>query len=189
MGAYTLLGGTPTPSNGDTVTRNPGATIVLTSEDEWYKSAYYSAASTSYFDYPAASSAQPACIAPTAALNSANCGNALGDFTNVGSYTGSASPYGTYDQGGNIWEWNEEIFASNRGILGGGWFHDPVDMAAFERDLANGLGPDSESSGTGFRLVMIPGGYVPEPDTGLLVIAGLLGLTTQRRRTSRARPR
>jgi formylglycine-generating enzyme required for sulfatase activity len=45
-GAYTLLGGTATPSNGLTVTRNPGATIVLPSEDEWYKAAYYDAMSS-----------------------------------------------------------------------------------------------------------------------------------------------
>jgi formylglycine-generating enzyme required for sulfatase activity len=38
-GAYTLLGGTPIPSNGPSVTRNAGATIFLTSEDEWYKPA------------------------------------------------------------------------------------------------------------------------------------------------------
>jgi formylglycine-generating enzyme len=47
-GAYTLLGGTATPSNGDTVTRNGGADIFLTSENEWYKAAYTApAASTS----------------------------------------------------------------------------------------------------------------------------------------------
>ena len=40
-GAYTLLGGTPTPSNGSSITRNPGATWFLPSEDEWYKAAYY----------------------------------------------------------------------------------------------------------------------------------------------------
>jgi sulfatase modifying factor 1 len=34
-GAYTLLGGTATPSNGTTVTRNACATIALASEDEW----------------------------------------------------------------------------------------------------------------------------------------------------------
>jgi hypothetical protein len=39
-GAYTLLGGTPTPSN-DLVERNPGATVFLTSDAEWYKAAYY----------------------------------------------------------------------------------------------------------------------------------------------------
>ena len=40
-GAYTLLGGTPTPTNGLSITRNAGATWFLTSEDEWYKAAYY----------------------------------------------------------------------------------------------------------------------------------------------------
>src|SRR5262245_47576131 len=38
-GSYTLLGGTAIPSNGFTVTRDAGATIVLTSEDEGYKAA------------------------------------------------------------------------------------------------------------------------------------------------------
>jgi formylglycine-generating enzyme required for sulfatase activity len=34
-GAYTLLGGTPTPSNGNSITRNAGATVFLPSENEW----------------------------------------------------------------------------------------------------------------------------------------------------------
>lgn len=37
-GAYTLEGGTPIPTNGATVTRNGGASVFLTSEDEWYRS-------------------------------------------------------------------------------------------------------------------------------------------------------
>jgi hypothetical protein len=41
-GAYTRLGGTATPSNGTTVTRNGSANTFLTSENEWYKAAYYS---------------------------------------------------------------------------------------------------------------------------------------------------
>ena len=38
-GSYTLLGGTPTPSNASTISRNPGAQWVLPSENEWYKAA------------------------------------------------------------------------------------------------------------------------------------------------------
>ncbi len=34
-GSYTLLGGTPTPSNFRTISRNPGTQWVLPSEDEW----------------------------------------------------------------------------------------------------------------------------------------------------------
>ena len=29
--------------------------------------------------------------------------------TNVGEFENSASAYGTFDQGGNVWEWNEAI--------------------------------------------------------------------------------
>lgn len=39
-GAYTLLGGTPTPSN-ELVGRNPGAQIFLPTDAEWYKAAFY----------------------------------------------------------------------------------------------------------------------------------------------------
>ena len=40
-GAYTLLGGTPTPSNGQQHHAEAGATVFLPSENEWYKAAYY----------------------------------------------------------------------------------------------------------------------------------------------------
>jgi len=53
-GAYTILGGTATPSNGLSITRNPGAQWWLTSEDEWYKAAYHKndGDTASYFEYP-----------------------------------------------------------------------------------------------------------------------------------------
>jgi formylglycine-generating enzyme required for sulfatase activity len=73
MGAYTLLGGTETPTNGTTVTRNPLATIVVPSENEWYKAAYYDPSPSIYFAYPAGTSAQTSCAAPSAAANQANC--------------------------------------------------------------------------------------------------------------------
>ena len=41
------------------------------------------------------------------------------DLTSVGSYPGSASPYGTFDQGGNVFEWNEAIAGTNRVARGG----------------------------------------------------------------------
>ncbi len=58
-GAYTLLGGTPTPSNGNSITRNAGATVFLPSENEWYKAAYYNPATSSYFQYPTSSNTVP----------------------------------------------------------------------------------------------------------------------------------
>jgi formylglycine-generating enzyme required for sulfatase activity len=119
-GAYTLLGGTALPTNWATVTRNADATVFLTSEDEWYKAAYYDAVSTSYFNYPAGSDTQTTCTTPGPTANAANCGLVFDDLTNVGSYTGSLSPYGTFDQGGNVWEWNETIIEGiTRGLRGG----------------------------------------------------------------------
>jgi formylglycine-generating enzyme required for sulfatase activity len=179
-GAYTLLGGTATPSNGDTVTRNAGATIVLTSEDEWYKAAYYNALSTSYFAYPAASDAQTTCAPPSGAANQANCSplvaGAFSDFTTKGSYTGSASPYGTFDQGGNVFEWNEAILTGSvRGGRGGSEGVGALFLAASTRVELLG-GPSYDHPDVGFRVAMIP-----EPGTGLLMIGGLFGLVGWRR--------
>jgi formylglycine-generating enzyme len=174
-GAYTLLGGTALPSNAYTVTRNAGASIVLPSESEWHKAAYYNPVSTSYFAYPAGSNTPTTCSTPTATANSANCNNAVGDLTPVGSYTGSASPYGTFDQGGNVYQWNEAIiFGSARGIRGGTFFSGADSLAALFPFIFDD--PSSEYRSTGFRLAM-----VPEPSTGLLVLAGLLGLAGWRR--------
>jgi sulfatase modifying factor 1 len=176
-GAYTLLGGTATPSNGATVTRNLGATIVLTSEDEWYKAAYYDSITTSYFDYPARSNTQTTCSTPAATPNRANCDAAVADVRVRGSYTGSASPYGTFDQGGNVWEWNETFIDDNgheqRGLRGGSFGDRPFVLAASFPITVDATGEDNTR---GFRLAMIP-----EPGTGLLVIAGLLGLAGRRR--------
>jgi formylglycine-generating enzyme required for sulfatase activity len=173
-GAYTLLGDTPTPSNGTTVARNAGASIFLPSEDEWYKAAYSSALTTSYFDYAAGSNTQTVCATPTGTANRANCNNAASGPTIVGSYPGSASPYGTFDQGGNVYEWTEAIIGgSSRAIRGGSFDSSPSFLAA----AAHGHGsPVAHSGSLGFRLAMIP-----EPSTGLLVIAGLLGFAGWRR--------
>jgi formylglycine-generating enzyme required for sulfatase activity len=172
-GAYTLLGGTPTPSNGLTVTRNENAQIFVPSEDEWYKAAYYDSSSASYFDYPANSNLPTACARPNVLPNRANCNNAVRDFTEVGSYPGSRSPYGTFDQGGNIWEWNEAMVRDgDRGVRGGG-FDGAAGLAASDW---GGFQPGGCYC-IGFRVEAIP-----EPGTGALLVAGLLGLALPRKR-------
>ncbi len=175
-GGYTLLGGTATPSNGTTVTRNAGATIFLPSEDEWYKAAYYDAVSTSYYEYPAGSDTQTSCGTNPLLSNTANCGGAVGAVSEVGTYTASPSPTGTFDQGGNVWEWNEAIIGGSlRGQRGGAFNDDPMFLSASERNA--GL-PALELESVGFRVASIP-----EPSTGLLVMTGLLGLAYRRRRS------
>ncbi len=175
-GAYTFAGTTTVGP------RNPLAAIFLSSEDEWYKAAYYDALSLSYFDYPAGSDTQTACAAPGGAANRANCSfGAGGNLADVGGYTGSPSPYGTFDQGGNVAEWNENpiggfpsTLPTTRVLRGGSFLSSASNLAAAFRD---GIDPASESLGIGFRPAAIP-----EPGTGLLVIAGLLGLAARRHR-------
>jgi formylglycine-generating enzyme required for sulfatase activity len=170
-GAYTI---TSEGIAANSITRNSGASIFLTSEDEWYKAAYYDALSNSYFDYPMGSNMLPTCAAPGAAANTANCNSAVANFTNVGSYTGSVSPYGTFDQGGNVFEWNESIITGvHRSRRGGDAFNGPTILGASVRQTA---GPGSEDVNAGFRVAMIP-----EPSTGLLMGMGLVAMAASRR--------
>jgi formylglycine-generating enzyme required for sulfatase activity len=168
-GAYTIASG---------ATRNDGATIVLANEGEWYKAAYYDPSSSSYFRYAAGSDSPSTCSTPTASPNTANCGNAVGGLTDVGAYTGSASPYGTFDQGGNVLQWTETIYerpycsGPTCQVIRGGSY----DLAAPSSGARSYFNPGDEDYRTGFRLVMLP-----EPDSGLLLVAGVLGLAGWRR--------
>src|SRR3954469_24516716 len=60
-GAYTLEGGTPTPSNGNSIFRNAGATWFLPTESEWAKAAYHknNGATGNYWIYPTRSDVGP----------------------------------------------------------------------------------------------------------------------------------
>jgi formylglycine-generating enzyme required for sulfatase activity len=116
--------------------------------------------------------------------NSANCSGAGSVLTNVGAYSLSESPYGTYDQGGNVWEWNEEAvgglgFSFSRGLRGGGLGNDGVYLATSKWISSGAM---SEASEIGFRVAS----PIPEPGTGLLVMTGLAGLAVSRRRSAQA---
>jgi sulfatase modifying factor 1 len=160
----------------NSVTRNPDADVYVPNEDEWYKAAYYDG--VSYFVYPAGSNTQTLCIAPGATPNSANCDPPNGPV-DVGSYAASPSPYGTFDQGGNVWEWNEDIVGLSR-IRRGGSFN-----SGTHHDLMASSGtatsPGSAGGLVGFRVA-------PEPGVGVslaVMVLAIAGLAARRvRRTS-----
>jgi sulfatase modifying factor 1 len=171
-GAYTL---TTQGMADNTIAVNPGATFFLPSEDEWYKAAYY-AGSDSYFDYPAGSDTQTTCAAPGDTANTANCGSVVDTLSDVGAYTAAASPSGTFDQGGNVYEWTEDIGddIEDRVLRGGSWSNVAGLSAAAERA---GQPPADEFKNLGFRVAT-----VPEPAMGLLGMTSILVLAALRRR-------
>jgi formylglycine-generating enzyme required for sulfatase activity len=162
-GAYTLLGGTPTPSNADSITRGSGAKWFLPTENEWYKAAYYDGTSGVYYDFPTGSDTAPNNNLPSADTgNSANfvvgldttTGNLDYPHTAAGAYTLSESPYGTFDQAGNVWEWNQTLISAGvRGRRGGAWSTDATTLAASNQgSYSASLATDN----IGFRVASIP---------------------------------
>jgi hypothetical protein len=183
-GAYTI---TPAGIAANSITRNEGARVFVTSEDEWYRAAYYDAVSASYFDYPIGTDVETSCATPAGDTgNSANCGEAVGAPTDSRSYPLSGSPSGTFDQGGNVWEWSETIIdGSHRRIRGGSYSQPPSALAV---GAPSSMLPGNDSSIVGFRIAAQPRGDVPSLSpagllvtAGLLMTAGLLGLAGYRR--------
>jgi sulfatase modifying factor 1 len=170
-GAYTMT--------ANPVTRNLGATEFVPSEDEWYKAAYYDGVS-GYYNYPTGADTRTSCTAPGATFNTANCNGAVGTPTDFESYTTSASYYGTFDQGGNVWEWNETPSGTNRILRGGSYSTVATSLAASSRTQ---IYPEFGSSLVGFRVARVP---VPEPGELTLLAAGLGGLGVLYRRRMRA---
>jgi formylglycine-generating enzyme required for sulfatase activity len=197
-GAYTLLGGTATPSNGLSVTRNLGAKWWLPSMDEWHKSAYHQPASQggdsdNYWLYPTASNLAPTpgtaidLVGPTRGdianpgANVANYNSAAdwngqdGNVTTVGSAGPlSKSFYGTFDQGANVREWIEDVFfdpqvGTWRRERGGSFNNGAINM---QSGIAAAGAPGGESANRGFRVAA-----VPEPSARLLAcVSTALGI-------------
>jgi len=102
--------------NQSTFARLPGATWVIPTEDEWYKAAYHKndGVTGNYFDYPTSSDSEPSndLINPDLGNNAnfyQDSSRTIGSpywRTEVGEFENSDSPYGTFDQGGNVYDVN-----------------------------------------------------------------------------------
>jgi formylglycine-generating enzyme required for sulfatase activity len=179
-------------ADGRTIQRNPGSTWAVTSEDEWYKAAYYKGGSTNagYWDYPTRSDTVPGRDLNDVPGNNANYYDGTGPWpieslywrTVVGEFQNSPSPYGTFDQGGNVYEWNESIatqgsWYASRDMRGGSWRDGDNCLLASWRFYTDYL-PTAAFDSFGFRVV-----YIPEPATLLLLALG--GVVVMRRRVRR----
>jgi hypothetical protein len=159
-GAYTI---TAEGIASDSIVRNPGAAVFIPSEDEWYKAAYFSKWLNRFYSYPSSRDEQMICEGPGggATRNTAACGHPLTDYSDVGSFTRSYSPNTTYDQGGNIWEWNENNAVCGvgcRGLRGGDFGSDPDSLAAANADHRPAA---SKSHQWGFRVAGLPSPIPP----------------------------
>jgi formylglycine-generating enzyme required for sulfatase activity len=166
------------------VTRSSNATYVIPTENEWYKSAYGSP-SGEFTLYPTGSDTAPSNILSATNANGANFddptlgdSNPLGELTVVGAFTDSPSAYLTYDQGGDVYNWNEEIVGGGRQIRGGSW---ASGIASLESDASFASQPSDYEGVLGFRVA-----DVPEPGSVALLVTGVAVLLCRRRRRTSA---
>ena len=81
-------------------------------------------------------------------------------LTDVGAYTSAPSPYGTFDQGGNVFEWNEAlILDAYRGERGGAWANNWFELQSSERSYY--LDPTDFGRSLGFRVATLAGPQFP----------------------------
>ena len=156
---------------------NGGSKWFIPTENEWYKAAYYDSVAEHYWNYATGTNSRPTSAPPGGTPNTANYHDSSAGFavtgstnydpnqnylTDVGAYTASPSPYGTFDQSGLVSEWNEAIIGNILGefrdLRGGSWIHYEFFVPATGRDFIQRptVGDDS----LGFRVA-----NVPEPST------------------------
>jgi formylglycine-generating enzyme len=171
-------------------------TYWIPSQNEWYKAAYHDATSGAegvYFDYANASNILPVSDQPGddpsatnyfyddgiengfndgfAAFGSAELIPGMSPLTDVGAYVDATSPYGTFDQGGNVKEWTEKAAGSAlRVVEGGSW---STVLRAGSPDYQF---PSDELATLGFRVAS-----VPEPCAAILASMALLRRVERRR--------
>lgn len=203
VGAYTLggaiSGAAPTKNsiNPQTLT---APTFYIPSENEWFKAAFYSPTlndnTGGYHQYATQTSGTPPdnligsnanqvnYIVQPSGYYSVPQNNILSStqnyLTDVGSFTGSASYYGTFDQNGSLWELTDSAYGTNRALLvvrGGGW-------TSYENYLWDSYRLTSASSGensnAGFRLAAPLPAPVPEPSTIVFLFVAFVGMVVFR---------
>jgi formylglycine-generating enzyme len=190
-GAYFLNGATSNAAL-EQVLRKAGAQWFIPSESEWYKAAYYDPVAGHYWKYATGTNTTPTSAPPGSRPNTANFFDSVKGYavtgatsndpaqnylTDVGAYTASVSPYGTFDQGGDVSQWNETLIGgTRRATRGGSWGFDSSNLSA--GFLAASF-PASEGNNLGFRVAS-----VPEPSTGVLALLAC-GLVWWKRKSLR----
>jgi formylglycine-generating enzyme len=179
MGAYMLFGDTTSLTEN----RILGATWYLPSQDEWYKAAHYNPSTGAYWKFPTQSDAYPTNVLSATGTNNANyrdvdgTGNGgysdpINYLTPVGAFSSSPGPYGTYDMGGDVWQWTDtklSLGSSSRRLWGGAYNSNVMSMSS-SVFITND--PRYGRNEIGFRVA----GTIPEPGSLALLLSAALGL-------------
>lgn len=188
-GAYALNG--YTGSDGTGVFRNSGAKFYLPNDDQWFKAAYYKGGGTNagYWTFATQSNIIPVSELPpgrneppgSANYRTTQLVDPVHHTTEVGAYVSSPGTYGTFDQAGNVSEWDEQICIgyTNRAFRGGAWSNGGGNL--YPVTSVGGLTPDSIRSSIGFRIA-----GVPEPCSLVMLFVGAISLLAYAWRRRRA---
>ena len=167
--AFTTEEGVYTISDGISETRRSAAKFFVPTENEWYKAAYDQPSGDggdvdNYWRYPTASNDVPTIATATPTGDIGNPGTNVanydfgadwneqdGNVTTVGSAGAlSESFYGTFDQGGNLKEWNETVAHDTFRVLRGGSWNSGVSV--LRSSFQNSTLPTLEFDAVGFRV-------------------------------------
>ncbi|MDC1406352.1 SUMF1/EgtB/PvdO family nonheme iron enzyme [Akkermansiaceae bacterium] len=180
QGAYGFSDATTfTGVDRDTALTTFGTIYVLPSEDEWYKAAYLKSDGSGYTTFATGDGL------PVAGTD-ANYNIANTAPWNVGS--GSVENNGTYDMGGNVWEWGESAFdgtldvlSESRMLRGGDWKSLSTYLRSSNRTE---FAPGNELDIVGFRVASLSAAVaaVPEPSSVGLLVIGAMGCMLRRKR-------
>ena len=170
---------------GENLYRHKDAYYFLPSEDEWYKSAYHQndGVTANYWDFATGSNTIPDGIdfSGDTVFDAVFYQGFDQGFPNVVTNVGLASPYGTFGQNGNVWDWVESAFdgsnttsSENRAFRGDEWSGNEHFQRSSVR-ISNT--PTLSLDIIGFRVAS-----VPEPSCAVLMIGSGLALLFKRRR-------
>ena len=145
--------------------RNSQTRYILPSVDEWYKAAFYDAASSTYYEYPTGSNNVPDGIdyAGDTSFDAVFNDGYENALPNDIMDAGVLSPYGTMGQGGNAWEWEEteydlvnDSLSGARGISGIDWDYGTNSASFLGSWFRGGNANPATRSGIGFRVASLP---------------------------------
>ena len=190
-GAYYLNGATSDAALM-AVSRESDWKWAITNENEWYKAAYYdpnmNSGAGGYYDYPTRSDAVPSNVLNGNGNNATfkNGGFTIGSpyyRTEAGAHVNSESPYDTFDQGGNVWEWTEGVVDNSFHAIRGGSLNSPDIATHLEASSRTGVAPSQENVDYGFRVSQFveSAPVSPEPGTMALLALGAAGMLMRRK--------